>query len=253
MIISIVSANGGTGKTTSAANIGIFLAKMGKKTVLIDNNTGFRSLDIALGLESVFAYDISDAFSNKSKTDDVLVECNEENLFLVPASLSGNSDEFNEEIFREIIDGLKNDFEYIVIDCQSGINDSVKCSVSLSDEVIVTVLPSVSSVRQTETLLAQFDGLTSANLRLLINKIYPKLGECMSADDVLDKLGRNLLGILPYDTEILLSFDNAPVAEKESSIFSQAYLNITKRLLGEKVPITDFTGKKSFWKEIFGK
>ena len=98
MIISIVSANGGTGKTTSAANIGISLAKMGKKTILIDNNTGFRNLDIALGLESVFAYDISDVFGNKSKTDDVIVECNEENLFLVPASLSGNSDEFNEEI-----------------------------------------------------------------------------------------------------------------------------------------------------------
>ncbi len=114
-------------------------------------------------------------------------------------------------------------------------------------------MPNVSSVRQAETLLAQFDGLTSANLRLLINKIYPGRNECMSADDVLDKLGRNLLGILPYDTEILLSFDNTPLTEKESSIFSQAYLNITKRLLGEKVSITDFMVKKSFWKEVFGK
>ena len=44
MIISIVSANGGTGKTTSAANIGISLAKMGKKTVLPDPSFSYHKI-----------------------------------------------------------------------------------------------------------------------------------------------------------------------------------------------------------------
>ena len=50
-IIVITSGKGGVGKTTSSANLGMALAKLGRKVVLVDADFGLRNLDLLLGLE----------------------------------------------------------------------------------------------------------------------------------------------------------------------------------------------------------
>ena len=52
-VIVVTSGKGGVGKTTTTANIGTGLAKLGKKVVMIDTDTGLRNLDVVLGLETV--------------------------------------------------------------------------------------------------------------------------------------------------------------------------------------------------------
>ena len=49
-VIVITSGKGGVGKTTTTANIGIGLAKLGKKVIVIDTDLGLRNLDVVLGL-----------------------------------------------------------------------------------------------------------------------------------------------------------------------------------------------------------
>lgn len=51
-VIVITSGKGGVGKTTTAANIGIGLAQLGKKVVMVDTDIGLRNLDVVLGLET---------------------------------------------------------------------------------------------------------------------------------------------------------------------------------------------------------
>ena len=51
-VIVITSGKGGVGKTTTTANIGIGLAKLGKKVIVIDTDLGLRNLDVVLGLEN---------------------------------------------------------------------------------------------------------------------------------------------------------------------------------------------------------
>ena len=55
-VIPILNLKGGVGKTTTTANIGTGLAKLGKKVVMIDTDTGLRNLDVVLGLENRIVY-----------------------------------------------------------------------------------------------------------------------------------------------------------------------------------------------------
>ena len=57
-VIVITSGKGGVGKTTTTANIGIGLAKLGKKVIVIDTDLGLRNLDVVLGLENRIIYNM---------------------------------------------------------------------------------------------------------------------------------------------------------------------------------------------------
>ena len=63
----ITSGKGGVGKTTSTANIGVALSKLGKKTVVIDADIGLRNLDVILGLENRIVYTIIDIVENRCR------------------------------------------------------------------------------------------------------------------------------------------------------------------------------------------
>lgn len=66
-VIVVTSGKGGVGKTTSTANIGAGLARMGHKVVLIDTDIGLRNLDILMGLENRIVYNIVDVVEDRCK------------------------------------------------------------------------------------------------------------------------------------------------------------------------------------------
>ena len=64
-VIVITSGKGGVGKTTTTANLGVGLAMLGKKVVLMDTDIGLRNLDVVLGLENRIVYDLVDVVEGK--------------------------------------------------------------------------------------------------------------------------------------------------------------------------------------------
>ena len=86
-VIVITSGKGGVGKTTTTANIGVGLAKRGKKVVLIDTDTGLRNLDLLLGLERRIVYTLVDVVQKRAPYKRALVRHKKyETLFLMPTS-----------------------------------------------------------------------------------------------------------------------------------------------------------------------
>ena len=73
-VIVITSGKGGVGKTTTTANIGIGLAKLGKKVIVIDTDLGLRNLDVVLRLENRIIYNIVDGINGNCRLKQALIK-----------------------------------------------------------------------------------------------------------------------------------------------------------------------------------
>ena len=72
-VIVVTSGKGGVGKTTSTANIGMGLAQMDKRVVMIDTDIGLRNLDVILGLENRIIYNLVDVIEGTCRLKQALI------------------------------------------------------------------------------------------------------------------------------------------------------------------------------------
>src|SRR5690625_1250665 len=135
-VIVVTSGKGGVGKTTSTANIGTALALQGKKVCLMDMDIGLRNLDVILGLENRIIYDVVDVVEGRAKVHQAIIKDKrfEDNLYLLPAAQNADKNAINEEQMIELVEELKEDYDYIIIDCPAGIEQGFKNSVAAADE-----------------------------------------------------------------------------------------------------------------------
>ena len=92
-VIVVTSGKGGVGKTTTTANIGTGLAKLGKKVVMIDTDTGLRNLDVVLGLENRIVYNLVDVVEGNCRLKQAMIadkRCPK--LFLLPTAQTRDTD-----------------------------------------------------------------------------------------------------------------------------------------------------------------
>ncbi len=144
--ISIVNQKGGVGKTTTAINLGAYLADMGKRVLLIDidpqaNATSGVGVDINKIENSLY-----DLFTGAKDILDVLYPTAVENLHLLPSSpdLAGLSVELmnvegREVILKKSLSTIKENYDYILIDCPPSIEMLTVNALVASDKVIVPV------------------------------------------------------------------------------------------------------------------
>ena len=121
--IVITSGKGGVGKTTTSANIGTALALQGKKVCLIDTDIGLRNLDVVMGLENRIIYDLVDVVEERCKIHQALVKDKrfDDLLYLLPAAQTSDKTAVRPNQMRELVLRLKQDYDYIIIDCPAGI------------------------------------------------------------------------------------------------------------------------------------
>uniref|UniRef100_UPI003FEDC5CB septum site-determining protein MinD n=1 Tax=Candidatus Merdicola sp. TaxID=3085652 RepID=UPI003FEDC5CB len=134
-VIVITSGKGGVGKTTTTANLGSALALEGKKVVLVDTDIGLRNLDVVMGLENRIVYDIVDVVEEKCKLRQALIKDKRfQELFLLPAAQTRDKSAITEEQMRDLIKQLKEEFDYILIDCPAGIEQGFKNAIVGADK-----------------------------------------------------------------------------------------------------------------------
>lgn len=248
-VILVASGKGGTGKTTTVANISAALALSGHLTVAVDMDMGLRNLDIALGLQNNIVYDICDVIDGNCTIDEAIIKHNEyENLYILSTPQTKKTNSFNEEKFLEILDRLKNRFEYCLIDAPAGMGEGFTYSLKGADSVIIVAVPENTSLRDADRVISEID--TDKEIRLVLNRIRPDLidkGIMMNVDDCVDMLSVPLLGIIAEDENMILSSLKGQLSISDITTKSgMAFSNITRRILGESVGIMDFRDKQGF-------
>lgn len=259
--IVITSGKGGVGKTTTTANIGVALALNGKKVVLVDTDFGLRNLDVVLGLENRVIYDLSDVCEGKCKIQQSMIKDKRfEELYLIPASQQKDKSAVTPEQMKEVILQLKQDFDYVLIDCPAGIEQGFQNAVAGADCAIVIVSPDPSSVKDADRVIGILEKLEYIQPpKLLINRVRPHMmraRDSLDIEDIMRLLSIELLGIVIDDDDVLKAAkEKEPIVMNPKSRASIAYRNIARRLLGESVPLMSLSESGGFVtkvKKFFG-
>ncbi len=259
-VIVITSGKGGVGKTTTTANIGTGLALSGKKVVLIDTDIGLRNLDVVMGLENRIVYDIVDVVEGFCRIKQALIKDKRyEGLYLLPAAQTKDKSAINPHQMIKLCDELKEEFDYIIIDCPAGIEQGFKNAIAGADRAIVVTTPEVSAVRDADRIIGLLEANEVRNPKLLINRLrndMVKRGDMMNIDDIIDILAIGLIGVVPDDEKIIVSTNRGePAINDDKSLAGQAYRNIVKRIMGEEVPFMNLDENQGFMlklKKLFG-
>ncbi|MDO4318217.1 MAG: septum site-determining protein MinD, partial [Lachnospiraceae bacterium] len=172
----VTSGKGGVGKTTVVANLGAGLAMAGYQTLLIDMDLGLRNLDIVLGLESRVIYTILDVLQGRCRMKQALVRDKRyTNLYLLAAAQSADKDAIEPEQIVKLITILREDFDYILLDCPAGIEKGFRNSLVAADDAIVVVNPEVSSIRDADRVIGLLDAGGIRERALVINRLRSDL------------------------------------------------------------------------------
>ncbi|MGI6145466.1 MAG: septum site-determining protein MinD [Clostridia bacterium] len=241
-VLVITSGKGGVGKTTTSANIGTGLASIGKKVVMVDTDIGLRNLDVVMGLENRIVYDLVDVVQGNCRLKQALIKDKRfESLCLLPAAQTKDKSAITPEQMKELCVKLKQEFDYVIIDCPAGIEGGFKNATAGADKAIVVTTPEISAVRDADRIIGLLEAAELRNPKLLINRIRPsmvKKGDMMDIDDIIDILAIDLLGVIPEDEAIVISSNRGePVALDMNSQAGQAYRNIARRITGEDIPL----------------
>lgn len=255
-VIVITSGKGGVGKTTTTANIGIGLSQLEKKVIVIDTDLGLRNLDVVMGLENRIVYNLVDVIEGSCRLKQALIKDKRfPELYLLPSAQTKDKTSVSPEQMRKLVADLKDEFDYILLDCPAGIEQGFENAVAGADRAIIVTTPEVSAIRDADRIIGLLETHGIKKNDLLINRLridMVRRGDMMSVEDVTEILAVNLLGVIPDDEQVVIATNQGEPIVGENCVSGQAYLNICRRILGDDIPFTDFNRQESIFTKFSG-
>ncbi|MFZ2087808.1 MAG: MinD/ParA family protein [Desulfobaccales bacterium] len=261
-VITVTSGKGGVGKSNIVVNLGLALAKMGQKVLLIDADLGLANLDILLGLSPRFT--IHDLLSLRRSLSEVLVE-GPEGIKILPASSGipelADLDKHQKMFLLNELDEYSENIDVVLIDTGAGISRNVLFFNIAALERIVVANNEPTSITDAYALIKILASKHGENhYKLLVNGLSkPQDGEMVYRTllRVTERfLGKGIsleyLGFIPYDEAIPRAvIKQQPVL----SLFprakvSQCFISLAKKLWDSSAPIDMGSNIKFFWRRL---
>lgn len=240
-VITIASGKGGTGKTSTAANIAVALCAFGEKVLLIDADIGLRCLDIVLGMSSYVLFSYGDVICGRATLKQAaVVHPIVKNLYLLTAPADFDEKEaFSQKNINAFLKYARRHFSYILVDSAAGVGAANTAFGGSSDKCVIVSTPDETSLRGGQIMADKLFDAGCQDIKLIVNRVKRgtiEKGSSPNIDRAMDTAGIGLLGIIPEDADVP-KFANC---QKILLLYSdgkavKAYNNIAKRIMGEKV------------------
>ena len=236
--VMVTSGKGGTGKTSLTAGVASCLAALGHRVLCIDLDIGLRNLDIALGLSDLAVMDFSDVMARRCPLlTAVTAHPDIRGLYLLTAPLNLENPDPNQ--FRSMVDDAKDFFDFVFLDSPAGLGDGFRLASAAADRAILVSATDPSALRDAQRTVTELVRQIT-ELHLVMNRVQPHLIEKLrtSIDSAMDTAGLPLLGVVPEDSNVTVAATKGePLVLMTYKGAAPAYLNIARRLLGQRTPL----------------
>lgn len=210
-----------------------------------------------MGLENRIVYNLVDVIEGNCRIKQALIKDKRNpTLYLLPSAQTRDKTAVSPEEMAKLTEELKDEFDYILLDCPAGIEQGFKNAIAGADRAIVVTTPEVSAVRDADRIIGLLDANEIKKTELVVNRLRTdmvKRGDMMSSQDVVEILSVDLLGVVPDDENIVVSTNQGEPLVGSKCLAGQAYKNICDRIMGEEVPFLDLTQKNGFFSKLKNK
>ena len=232
------SGKDGVGKSTLAVFVGAALAMGNEKTLIIELDNGFRSIDVISGTYGKLIYDINDVLTGKVEPQRAIVKSPiSENLFVMSAPYS--SSQLHIEDFVRLTTSLSEEYGHVIIDTAATAGAIFSAASCAMRAILITTADPVN-VRNSKIISDRLiHEYSITNTRLIINRVNQssvQAGIVPNLDFVIDSIGAQLIGVVPETLDIALASSGIR-AFVSGSPSIRVFMNIAARMNGDDVPL----------------
>ena len=239
-LIAVLSGKGGTGKTSVCAAIATAMARMGLKILCIDCDVGLRNLDIALGISEIGSISFMDIINKDYEFRSATVHPEYPTLRFLTAPMNCPANAVDPVAFSHMLDEARSQFQYVFLDAPAGIDAGFTLAARSADRILLVTGSDPAAIRDASQAGDRLEEMGKGNVRLIINRVDADMLNIMrlTMDDVMDRAGLPLLGLVPEDANVTLAaaFER-PLLKQTKKGAAAACVRIAKRIRGVHVPI----------------
>jgi pilus assembly protein CpaE len=205
-VITVFSAKGGSGKTTLATNLAAVLADRGRRQVcIVDLDLAFG--DVAIAMQLFPARTIADAVPLNGAIDSSAVAAmlthHSAGLSAIVAPTEPSASEsIHPTLISHLLDVLRTDFDYIVVDTRAAFDDEVLAALDVSDLITLIVTPDVPALKTLKITIETLIELSypPSKFRLVLNRCDAKVG--ISHTEVEKTAQLPISGLIPGSRDV---------------------------------------------------
>ena len=262
-VMCFSSGKGGVGKTSMVTNIGLAMASLGNRVMILDADLGLANVDVILGLSP--RYTIKHLLSGEKALDEILVQ-GPGGIHILPSGPGVpelvNLSEGEKLTLLSEMEGLESPPDVMLIDTAAGIADNVLYFNIAARQRIVVVTPEPTSITDAYALIKVLSGRHQIrDFMILVNwvkneqearKVFKQLAAV--ADRFLGMLRLLYVGFIPRDPSISRAVrQQRPALELyPDSKACREFINVAENILNTENDCRDDGNIKFFWKQLLG-
>lgn len=237
-VTMIASGKGGTGKSTVSVLLGSRLAARGKKVLLIELDSGLRSVDIIAGVYGKTVYDLEDVLSGRCEGGKAVVESPiYPGLSVISAPYEGGA--VRGDALEVLTKRMTDYFDEIIMDTAAGMGEAFQAAARVSDRALLVLTPDPVALRDGHIAAdALLDG-GMRTVRLVMNRVRAdsfRTSGVRDLDECIDTVAVQLIAVLPESAEVQrAAAQGQPLAA--GCMAYRAVDALAARLQGELVPL----------------